>query len=243
MAARAWAGLLCAWAALSGLACVEPRSGLHAADWCRNDEAGSDLIDDMEDGDGAICSKRGAWSVTGPATTVPGPGGLSTSADLPADDVIARATAISYRGQHLGGTLEAGATAALVVSLGSIDLRLYDQVLFWARADSGNAIVRVSVATPETTEVAEGGTCDPGASACGELFGDDAMIAETWGDPTAEGANNIALAALTQEKTGRMVDVDNDLAGAIALQFRFTGTGGRFGFWIDDLRLKKKTGP
>lgn len=218
---------------LGVLGCVEPESRTTRT-WCVDPEPQSfEMLDDMEDGDGLSC-QRGQWSVRAAGVVTP----LAGTVDLTGADLSARKP--SLRALHLTGATDAGGSASLFVAL-SRDLSTFQEIQFWARSDSGSIEVRVNVATAATTDAAQGGDCDPGAGACGDHFGDLALITDTWGDQG--NPNSIALGALMQTGAGQAVT--KDLSQPVGLEFRVGGAGMpamNFGLWVDDIRLKKAPG-
>jgi hypothetical protein len=227
---------------LSSVGCVEPRSGETAKSWCLpTDPLLYDVVDDMEDGDGKTCDKSGAWSVTGSGTLMPRPGALAEAADLPGDDLHARRG--SVRAMHLQGTTDAGGSASLFLSLNWLDLSPYEEIQFWARSDSGTLQLRVNVATSATTETVQGGSCDPGLGACGDHYGDSPFeITEPWG--AAGNPNSIALAGIAQAGFGQVVP--RDFTQTMGIEFRVTAPAAAattFGFWIDDVQVKRPPTP
>lgn len=225
--------LLASVGALGVAGCVEPDSPVTRT-WCVDPEPQSFVVvDDMEDGDGSSCA-AGRWSVRGGGALDPTPGPLGGTVDL-------EGRAPSLRALHLGGTTEAGGYASLFLALAPTDLTPFQEIQFWARSETGVISVRVNVATVATTDAAEGGGCDSAAGACGDHFGDNAQIADAWGD--RGNPNSIALAALTQTGVGQAAP--KDLSQTVGLEFRVAGVGmaaTNFGLWVDDIRLKKPPG-
>lgn len=227
----------CCLGSLGALGCVEPESRTTRT-WCVDPEPGSfEMLDDMEDSDGLSCH-RGQWSVGGGGALTPGAGPLVGTADLNGADLSARKP--SLRALHLGGTTPAGGSASLFLVL-TDDLSIYQEIQFWARSETGNIPVRVNVATTATTDLANGGDCDPEAVVCDDHYGDVALITDTWGDQG--NPNSIALGALMQTGSGQAVA--KDLSHTLGLEFRVGGAGmpaTGFGLWVDDIRLKKAPG-
>jgi Carbohydrate binding domain (family 11) len=209
--------LVCGPLVLAAVGCMDPQSGIFAEGWCKTaDPQTLQMVDDMEDGDGIPCSKMGTWYVAGGGSLTPPAGNILKAADLPA------ARDRSFRAQHLTGSVEAGGSAVLGVRLGGVDLTGFQEIQFWARAEGGNLEIRVAVETPST-------------SGDGDHFGDVATVFTEWG---VQGVpNSIALTALTKG-TGQVITPD-DLRSSLAIEFQLVGESPSFGFWIDDIQLKR----
>lgn len=222
--------------------CVEPQSGNTAQGWCRpTDPLLYEIVDDMEDGDGKTCDRSGFWSVIGSGTVTPQVGVVTEAAPLQGTDLTARSP--SLRAIQLSGTINAGGSASLFLSLNGLDLTPYEEIQFWARSHSGNLALRVNVATAASTEAAQGGSCDPGLGPCGDHYGDSPFeISESWG--AAGNPNSIALAGISQVGFGQQVP--RDFSHTLGVEFRVTApeaVGATFGFWIDDIQLKRPPAP
>lgn len=227
---------------LSSAGCVQPQSGNTTKGWCRpTDSLLYEVVDDMEDGDGKTCDRSGAWSVIGSGTLTPRAGVLTEAAPLEGSDLTARSP--SLRAVELSGTIDAGESASLFLSLNGLDLTRYEEIQFWARSHSGNLELRVNVATAASTDAARGGSCDPGLGPCGDHYGDSPFeISESWG--AAGNPNSIALAGISQVGFGQKVP--RDFSQTLGLEFRVTApveAGATFGLWIDDIQLKRPPTP
>ena len=225
-------------AAMSAAGCVDPQSGAVTRGWCKAVDTQAVLVlDDMEDGDGAACEKKGRWSVRGMGVLRPTVGPLGEAANLEGDDLVKRAP--SVRAMHLSAELEAGGWISLFLALDSENLSQFVEIQVWGRSDAGDLTLRANVATVATTEIAQGGTCDPGLGACGDHFGEPSFeLSETWG--ATGNPNSIALMGITQVGFGQAVP--RDFTQTLGIEFRFTGPADAatptFGFWIDDVQVK-----
>jgi hypothetical protein len=222
---------------LAGSGCVEPQS-TGSTRWCKAaDPALIEVIDDMEDGDGAACNNAGNWWVKGAGDLRPGAGKLGRAADLEGDDLMARRP--SVRAMHAAGTLDAGGTASLFLALNRKDLSPYMEIQCWARSDGEALTLRVNVTTAATTDSAEGGTCDPGQGGCGDHFGDGAFqVTGVWGSSGLP--NSVALTGITQDGAGQKVP--RDFSKTMGIEFRVEAPADapkEFGFWIDDVQVKR----
>lgn len=209
--------------------CADPQSGIYARSWCHPTTADNQpyvMLDDMEDGDSLGCAGGGSWMVDGTGDFAPqkvvGP---ASPTDLSAADQALRAP--SFRAQYLHGTLVPGGYARIILPLPAAfsDLRPFQEIDFWARGDGVPVTVRVGLFT---------------ASAIDGDFGDDVVIQPTWGDDGKN--NNAAIAAFTRSDGVTHVTAD-DLSASTAIQFLFSsdrnGGAASFGFWIDDVELKR----
>ncbi|MES1208411.1 MAG: hypothetical protein ABUS79_20935 [Pseudomonadota bacterium] len=217
------AGLLFA---LGAGACTSPQSGLFEQTWCKPTSDMFEIIDDLEDGDAVTCDKSGNWSVAhgdGPGTNNPAPAERVPPAELSATDQVTRAP--SLRAQTLAGQgFTDGDWATLAVSIGTRDLALFNEIQFWARSNAETLDIRVAVATSTTA----GGTVH-------------------WGLPvTLSSEWTLASFALDATGDGLVPESDKNLAEARRIEFQFragTASPASFGFWIDDVQLKKRTTP
>jgi len=232
-AAIKWAMTLPLLLAFLPAGCTDPQSGIYAQSWCHPGAAENQpyvMLDDMEDGDSTPCAGAGKWMVDGTGDFAPDvSGGPATPTDLPAADQAIRAP--SFRAQHLHGTLTPGGYARIILPLPAAlaDLRPFQEIDFWSRGDATAVTVRVGLFT---------------ASAPDGDFGDGVVIQPTWGDGGKN--NNVAIAALTRSDGMTPVTPD-DLSASTAIQFLFSsdqnGGATSFGFWIDDVTLKRLPAP
>ncbi|HEY8924014.1 MAG TPA: hypothetical protein VIU64_06510 [Polyangia bacterium] len=209
-----------ATAALGFGACEQPQKGALSVGWCQPaaaDAATVVMLDDMEDGDAQACQTwAGRWSVEATGVSVPASGTpvkpQEVNVPLPSSH-----TAPSERALRLTGSLAAGQYAQLTLPLSSVDLSAYKEIDFWSRSDS-NTGLNLSV----------------GVVTASGAFSTGATIQGTWGD--SGGPNNVALAALN----GGVI-TDEALAASSGITFRYEALAdGEFGFWIDDVQLKRK---
>jgi len=230
-----WPMALSALLALAAGGCTDPQSGVYAKTWCHPTAAeGQPLItlDDMEDGDATPCAGGGPWIVDGTGDFTPAKiGSPALPTELSDADKVLRAP--SVRAQYLHGTLVPDGYARIILPLPATlaDLRAFQEIDFWARSDAGAATVRVGLFT---------------ASAPDGDFGDDVVIQPMWGpDGRNTMAANAALAALRRSDDVTVITPD-DLAASTAIQFVFSsdknGGATTFGFWIDDVQLKRLPG-
>jgi hypothetical protein len=229
---RSWALAVLAAALAPGLACTDPQSGIFQSAWCRVTGAEAELtvvLDDMEDGDGKPCGGQGSWSLAkdpNSGETTPAEGTIAKTEDLPPDDLVLRGA--SVRALHVSGRNFAdGGWAILRLDIPAAhrDLTPYKEVQFWARADSPGALtIRAAVVTAVTA----GGSAHWGSSI---------TLTDKWGD---NGDNPISF-PLIGEGDGVVSDGDKDLGQSLALEIQFTASPAvaAFGFWIDDIVLKR----
>lgn len=209
-------------------ACTTPQSGSFADHWCKTTgDATLQLLDDMEDGDGKACQNQGSWSVTkgeGGGETTPSPGPILKSDDLSEADLTARG--VGLRALHLTGTgFQEGEWAALRIDLADGDLSPYDEIQFWARSDAPGLEVRVAVATDTT-------------AGSDTHWGIPVTVTQQWGD----GQGKPFSFPLIGEGDMMVPEAQKDLAHSQALEFQVHASAGvpSFGFWIDDIVLKRR---
>jgi hypothetical protein len=209
--------------------CDQPQKGARSAGWCHPaaaDSATLVMLDDMEDGDDRACpSWAGRWSVEATGVSVPGPGEPVKPEEVSVELPVSH-TAPSYRALHLTGSLTAGQYAQLTLPLSSVDLNDYKEIDFWSRSDPNPSLtLSIGVVTAAGSFWSDG------------LRGRGAAILGSWGD--SGGPNNVALAAL-EDADGNLIDAAA-LAASAAIVFRYPApVPGDFGFWIDDVQLKRK---
>jgi hypothetical protein len=200
------------------------------ASWC----ADPMLIDDMEDGDAAICesgSRQGVWYAVSDGT--------STDLTPPADGTFVQSPIPGGRGtsRHAArltgsGFTEWGALMGLVFNpfTGSqpYDASAADGITFWAKND---VPVYVNLVTPETTPpTLPGGQCADSATAinCNNSFAFPLTA------PSSDWVEyKVPFAAFSQQggsatwNPARLTDID----------FAPADSAGAFDIWIDDLRF------
>lgn len=235
-----------------GTGCTSPQSGTVSAHWCQSDVQ-IDTMDDMEDGDGRLCQPEGQWAALhGPAVvTTPDSGPVVPQAILGSLDLPLERRA-SSRALHFSGTgfdtNDAAHTAILRAAFSKVhSLVGYRQMTFWAKATMPIKM-RVNVATLATTDVASGGTCQPGdAAPCGDSYGSVQDISTLWTEAAVD------LSALRQEGFGQPVTdasgavvANPDLAAATSVDFKYAvafidaekfNNRDSFDLWIDDVQL------
>jgi len=215
--------------ALGSAGCEQPQKGALSAGWCQPAAADSAtllMLDDLEDGDDQPCpSWAGRWSVDATGLSVPAPGAPVKPQDVTVDLPVAH-TAPSYRALYLTGSLVAGQYAQLTLPLASADLNAYKEIDFWSRSDPNPSLtLSIGVVTAAGAYWSDG------------LRGRGAAILSAWGD--SGGPNNVALAAL-EDADGNRITAEA-LAASTAIVFRYAAPAdGAFGFWIDDVQLKRK---
>jgi len=210
--------------ALQAIGCTSPQSGLIAKEWCQSPSASVLLVDDMEDGDGTNCARTGGWTVEGAGSLTPEPGAVAKAADvIDLRPMTATMSTPSFRAMYLSGTT--AASAALVVSVGSLDIKDYQQILFWARSDNSSINLQISLVTESS-------------AATGDYFSTPATISSMyWGVDSSNQTPNFASIGALVNSSGASID-PGDAVSAIRFQFTApTPTDTAFGFWIDDVQL------
>lgn len=223
-------------------ACVEPHTGTRAALWCHPADGVSVVIDDMEDGDGKLCTPAtggpgGSWQVivvdpnaSGPTVSPPA-GPIAQSAALTAA-TLPPALAQSTRGLELTGAgfTQASNASAILAADFAAPLALkgtFSSVQFWAMADRPTWL-RLNVAT----------AADP---ATGARWGLPVELGTGWAQVI------VPLASLSAEF---MAAPAPDLTAASAIEFKYSyflsgmsgqqdpgAAAGAFHVWIDDVQL------
>ena len=205
--------------------CTEPQTGVLTKSWCQPQSPSTVMLDDLEDGDAASCDKTVAhWVVHGIGALIPGPGEEAKPVELPPDDPAWSRVSPSFRAQHLHGSLGPGDWGRLVLPLANLDLTPFLELDFWAHSDSPVLNIRVGVATATTSEY--------------DAFAGDVMITQAWG--AGGSINNIPLVGGALARSDGTPATDADLALATAITFEAPAGGGDFGFWIDDVQLKRR---
>jgi hypothetical protein len=217
-----------------GAGCTQPQSGVFDGHWCRPGAADGQpyvMLDDMEDGDSVPCSGVGKWTVGGSADfaptgeTVGGPAipALLTDTDRqvldPMFEMLAPAGfADTFRAHHLQGTIAAGGYGSLILPAAT-DLSAFPELDFWARTDTGAATVLVGIFTAD-----------------GSYFSEKVSIRSAWDTYSAP-----LLGALF--RTDGAAVTAADLAATTQIELRFqgdlNGNPPSFGFWFDDVVLKR----
>lgn len=224
-------------AGLCGGACVEPQSGAVTKTWCST----ADAIDDMEDGDGSLCSSRGAWAVGRSGdeiTTTPSAGAKAAPSDIPVESLaVARMASSRAMKLHVGGAVATGRWGELLAKFESPrDLGGYTSLRFWMWGERDESIrMRVNVAAGSTLAAGAGGACNAPPGMCDDHFG-----AEIRGAFPAWTEQTVNLGGLIQEGWG--APGVKDLTDARSVIFRVESIAGfsnpdPVDIWIDDLEV------
>jgi hypothetical protein len=216
--------------------CTAPQSGSHAATWCVALDGVSAVVDDMEDGNGALClAFGGVWQVTASdpgATVSPAIGALTATQDIPIVDLPADGQT-DTRGIHFTGTgftAASGTSAFLSATFASVqNLSAYSKISFWAT------------------------TSRPCWIAVDLLVGDTAADGVRWATPQFLSATpqlteiQIPLASLNPP-AGSAVPGPVDATQSLAVEFEYAyfidratapanPADGAFDLWIDDVSV------
>lgn len=214
-----WVGLT----ATIAIGCTEPQSGLLTKTWCQPTAPSTTMLDDLEDGDAVPCATAAAhWFVDGDSTLIPTPGQDAKPVELPAGDPAWSRPVPSFRAQYLHGSLPPGGSGSLILPLADPDLTPYLEIDFWAHSDSSTLNIQVAIVSN------------------GEIFGTEAMLTQAWG--AGGSINNVALVGGVLARADGTAATDADLSAATAIAFQYQAPAGTadFGFWIDDVQLKRK---
>jgi hypothetical protein len=198
----------------------------------------SALIDDLEDGDGAIAqvgTRNGGWWITSDGTD----GIVTPEADAqpPAERILGKRCESEF-GMHITGAdfSEWGA----VLSLGfrydgkelPVDLSEFDGVMFWARVGETHSS-NVRIQFQDATTHLEGGNCDPEAGSEDECW-------NGWGTEVSPISSEwqlykIRFSTLAQRDYGLRSD-SFDVENVYNIDFNLDPSS-VFDLWIDDLWL------
>lgn len=186
------------------------------------------LIDDLEDGDGAIimqAGRVGSWFTynDGSAGTQTPPAG---STFLP--ELIPGGRGASLEGAHTHGSgfSKSGAGLGFDLNRSGVgpkkpwDASAFTGITFWAK---GGPVMRFMVLVPGSVPVVEGGTC---SGTCGDHFGILINLTQSWVQ------YSIAFSSLKQDGWGDKATFDPK--STLAVQFAI-GANVSFDFWIDDV--------
>jgi hypothetical protein len=183
----------------------------------------SQMIDDLEDGDGSICTtngRQGAWFGFGDGTS-------GTNSFVPNASTNGTRGA-SQRAVHFSGSgyTAWGAITGFNLDSDGVSRKTYDAtgtggVTFWMKSDSP---VDVQFPTVATTVVGEGGTCVDGGPDCNAHF----QFSIT---APAAGWTQYRVPFTALRQFGAATWNPAELLG---IQFH-VGNGDSFDFWLDDL--------
>jgi hypothetical protein len=187
------------------------------------------LIDDMEDGEGAICpsdGRTGYWYTGSDGTSTDLTPALEFNPTLIKDGsrgTSQYAARMTGSGFTIWGALMGFNLNAPSVGTGTIDVSAVKGIRFWMRS---NAPVRVDFQTPETIAVEFGGECV--GNNCGNHLG---FQISAPGSGWVE--YQVPFAALTQRDGGSVKWNRRSLVG---LQFQVPANMA-FDVWVDDIRF------
>jgi hypothetical protein len=193
------------------------------------------IIDDFEDGDGAIRSgdgRRGSWFAYGD-----GSGGEQTpnGADVQGSESDRSAGGLALH-VHGSGYSDWGSGIGFPVSLESeggrrclYDATAYDGVSFWAKGDAQLDVLWI---TPAVIPREEAGRCDGFIGGCYDSHSMVVSLDEEWSE------YQVQFADMDQHGWGQDVG-PLEPRELVSLQFQVPA-GADYEFWLDDLRF---TGP
>jgi hypothetical protein len=108
------------------------------------------------------------------------------------------------------------------------DVSPYTGIVFWARAGTGTATLRVKLVTADIAPDTEsGGEC---TADCNDAFGYGIDMTTTWQE------YSIAFADLTQQGWGYTPPGGFDSTGVLTVQLH-ADAGAAFDIWLDDVRF------
>jgi len=142
------------------------------------------MIDDMEDGNGAVCpnaGRSGGWFVITSSTavvTTPTAGTSFLAYSLSNDPQGASQYGMRFAGSGFSSTDPWASLGVSVGGTGAYDASGYSAIRFWAKSHGGNLSIRVNLSTTETRATTDGGTCT--ATKCGDSYGAFITFTNTW---------------------------------------------------------------
>jgi hypothetical protein len=202
------------------------------------------VLDDMEDGDGAICLNQGR---VGGWYTVKG---SSSSTIDPVADSVVSATALGtfaragsvygmrFVGSEFGNTSDDWAVLGVSVSDdGVYDASVHTRLRFWARANT-ELTLRVNFTTTASRPTDDGGSCVAETeTSCNDHYGEFVDVGTSWTE------YYVHFGYLEQSGWGDVVALD--LEHLHTIHFRYVGAGGdlteefgnpsSFELYIDDV--------
>jgi hypothetical protein len=189
------------------------------------------MIDDMEDGDDDLCPNRGLagdwWNSKGLSGTLTP---IDTEAMMmQAYPLGANAREGSAYGMYLSGTGFSATTEdwALLgfnfVNDATYDVTGHQGIAFFAKSGSGTLTLRLSIATPVTIAVEQGGTC---TSLCFDHYHYEMVIGTSWQEL------RVPFSSMVQEGWG---PAPRDFAHAMWVTFTPAVLPSSFEFFIDDV--------
>lgn len=192
-----------------------------------------EVVDDLEDGDAAICPGRaGGWYVTANgSTTTPGAG--TVIAPVRITDRPGSSYAMSLAAEGLDGPDDYAYLGVSVSASGGLDASRYSGLRFWGRSTGAGApVIRVSFPTVASATVENGGVCVPTTLFCGDSYNARRTFTGAWQQFDVYFANGIR-----QEGWG--VPVVKDLAHLLVIQFELYAADNAgqdtFGIMVDDV--------
>jgi hypothetical protein len=198
------------------------------------------ILDDMEDGNGAICASAnrvGGWYVnkqTGVGTIIPDVGTVVSPS------LLVPSRSPSTRGMHFQGSGFAGADhwAYIATSVFNgtenvpYDASVHTGIRFWARSDAGSVTLNVKFNTVATSGTSFG-TCVPTSTLpCDDHWQVPRVITAAWTQFSVYFPSDLS-------QLGWGVVCPKDLAHLRAIEFYYSSNGNSasFDFWIDDIEF------
>jgi hypothetical protein len=199
------------------------------------------IFDDMEDGDGGICSsstRQGGWYVakeSGVGSILPDVGTVVGPVLLtPARGSSTRA--MHFQGAGFTGNGHYAFIAASVNGGGTgipYDASVHNGIRFWGRSASGSVSINVRFGTIATTSSVDGGSCTPTATlACYDHWQAPRTLTGAWQQFSIYFPSDLS-------QLGWGVPRPKDLAHLIGIEFYYNSTGNpaSFDYFIDDIEF------
>ena len=209
-----------------------------------DDDAGGgtidDVIDDMEDGDGAIIEEGtgriGAWytyndeSEGGEQTPAMGSDFVMETLPEPRGESTQAAHTVGQGFDDWGAGVGFDLNGPDGADKGTYDASGYAALSFWAkRGEAGPSTVLVTLNDDQTSP--EGGECDEAADECHDHFGAVVRLSDQWE------LHTVKFADLAQEGWGKAFDAAH-VNALYAIQFQIASSE-TFDLWIDDIGFGK----
>ena len=184
------------------------------------------MIDDMEDGDSAICPNQGRaggwWTLNVSSSGTIDPAENTIVEGVPLGSVAREGSdyGIRFSGSGFGNADSDSAMVAVSLNEGAAyNATVHRALVFWARANTELAL-RVDFNTDASNDVSDGGSCVPTSQlSCYDHYGTYVTVGTDWQQYWI----NLDSSELEQEGWG--VEVGLDLAHLVNIQFFYRGDG------------------